>query len=108
MCYVDNVVDACIRSASSDVALGATCFNVACGERTTNNDILEYLKLKYPGSISHSAPPRIGDVKHTQACIEKISKTLGYSPLVMTWEGIDKTIEWIDTNWENICNIKNI
>jgi nucleoside-diphosphate-sugar epimerase len=106
MCYVDNVVDACIKSATRIDPLNAECYNVACGERTTNNDILAYLKKKYPDAVHHDAPWRPGDVMHTQADLVKIHSELGYVPLVKIWEGIDRTIEWIDFNWDSINKMR--
>ncbi len=106
MCYVDNVVDACVKSATRADPLNAECYNVACGERTTNKDILAYLKKKYPDAVHHDAPWRPGDVMHTQADLVKIHSDLGYVPLVKIWEGIDRTIEWIDSNWDSINKMR--
>lgn len=106
MCYVDNVVDACVRTAMYQPRLKSICLNVACGESVTNNQILDYLKSKYPDSISHTAPSRLGDVKHTLASIKYIETVLGYVPIVKTWEGIDKTINWINENWNDIKRMK--
>ena len=106
MCYVDNVVDACVKSATRADPLNAECYNVACGERTTNKDILAYLKKKYPDAVHHDAPWRPGDVMHTQADLVKIHSDLGYVPLIKIWEGIDRTIEWIDSNWDSINKMR--
>jgi UDP-glucose 4-epimerase len=104
LCYVDNVVDACYRAADSIEKTAASCFNVACGERTSNQEILEYLKKKYPNAKYHSAPWRAGDVMHTQADLNDIREKLGYVPVVKFWEGLDKTIEWYEKNWETVKN----
>ncbi len=106
MCYVDNVVDACVKSAIRADPLNAECYNVACGERTTNKDILSYLKKKYPDAVHHDAPWRPGDVMHTQADLMKIQIDLGYVPLIKIWEGIDRTIEWINSNWDSINKMR--
>lgn len=105
MCHVDNVVDACIRSALHAQPLQANVFNVACGSRTTNLEILEYLRNKYPDVAFHNAPWRVGDVMHTQASIAKINEVLGYIPVVEIWDGIDKTAAWYDANWEWIKDV---
>lgn len=105
LCYVDNVVDVCIRAATHPEPLKADVFNVACGDRTTNLEILQYLKKRYPESTSHDAPWRAGDVMHTQASIEKTKNVLGYKPLVDVWQGVDKTIEWYENNWNQIKNL---
>jgi UDP-glucose 4-epimerase len=102
MCYVDNVVDACIRGAEADGIIGAECLNVACGDRTTNKQILQYLLSKYPDAKYHDAPWRPGDVMHTLADISRTKEVLGYTPLVRFWDGLDRTIQWYEENWETI------
>jgi len=102
MCYVDNVVDVCIRGAEADGPLKAEPLNVACGDRTTNKEILEYLLSKYPDAKYHDAPWRPGDVMHTLADISRTTEVLGYTPLVRFWEGLDRTIKWYDENWDMI------
>jgi UDP-glucose 4-epimerase len=102
LCYVDNVVDVCIRAAESQQELKAVKLNVACGVRTTNKEILSYLLSKYPNAKYYDAPWRPGDVMHTLADISMTKEVLGYEPLVLPWEGIDKTIKWYDENWDMI------
>lgn len=102
MCYVDNVVDACIRAAECVGDLGAEVFNVACGTSTTNREILDRLKTKYPYSEHHDAPWRAGDVMHTLADLTKIEECLGYKPLVDFQEGLARTIQWYEENWSTI------
>jgi len=106
MCYVDNVVDACMRAATHSSPLSAQCFNVACGDSVSNNRILAYLSARYPNLQVQNAPARAGDVMHTRADISKIGQVLGYVPLVRFWEGLDRTIEWFETNWDTIMSLK--
>lgn len=105
MCYVDNVVDACLRAATSDKLIAAETLNVACGDRTTNKEILQYLLKKFPDSKYHDAPWRPGDVMHTQADVSRTQEVLGYVPLVRFWEGLEKTIQWYQDNWELILSL---
>lgn len=102
MCYVDNVVDACVRSALIDKDLKAEPLNVACGDRTTNSEILKYLLSKYPDANYYDAPWRPGDVMHTQADISRTTELIGYTPIVRFWEGLDRTIKWHNENWDMI------
>lgn len=102
MCYVDNVVDACIRSVRAEGPLNSAQVNVACGDRTTNLQVLQYLIEKFPNAKFHAAPWRQGDVMHTQADITLSTQLLGYQPLVRFWEGLDRTILWYQDNWELI------
>lgn len=106
MCYVDNVVDACFRAAKHEGPLYARCYNVACGERTTNNQILAELMKRYPNAKVVQAPERPGDVKHTQADIRRAKEELGYEPLVRFWEGLDRTIDWYEQNWGMISKMR--
>lgn len=100
LCHVDNVIDACIRAASHEGALNAAAFNVACGESTTNNQILMYLRTRHPKLVINDAPWRPGDVMHTLADISDTKNVLGYRPLVDVWDGIDEMAEWYEKNAE--------
>jgi len=93
MCYVDNVVSANILSANSDHDFMGRCYNVACGDRTTNKDILYFLSKGRDIKIRH-ADWRAGDVMHTQADISRAEEELDYKPLVRFWDGLDKTLKW--------------
>jgi nucleoside-diphosphate-sugar epimerase len=106
MCYVDNVVSACIKGATIDKELKADVVNVACGDRTTNKSILEYLMKKYPNAKYHDAPWRPGDVMHTQADVSKTNHLLGYTPLVYFWDGLERTAKWYEENWEMISKLR--
>ena len=37
--------------------------------------------------------PRLGDVKHTKANIDKI-KNIGFIPVCDVWDGLQKTLNW--------------
>lgn len=98
MCYVDNVTDACVKAALATwpYDMEPRRYNVACGDTVTNNQILEYLMKRYPEATKVNAPWRPGDVMHTQADISGAKERLGYVPLVRFWEGLERTIEWVE------------
>jgi nucleoside-diphosphate-sugar epimerase len=99
MCYVDNIVSANILAADAAGTFKGLEYNIACGDRTSNNQILEYLKEKFGEKVKvKHAPARPGDVKHTQADVSYATKDFGYKPLVRFWEGLDRTIEWWGLN----------
>lgn len=100
MCYVDNVTDACVKAAQAIDPLRARAYNVACGDRTTNNEVLAYLMKRYPGASRLDAPWRPGDVMHTQADVRRAKEELSYTPLVRFWEGLERTIEWHENHPE--------
>jgi UDP-glucose 4-epimerase len=47
MCYVDNIVSANILAADSPGFFAGLAYNIACGDRTSNNQILDYLRQKF-------------------------------------------------------------
>ena len=95
MTYIDNVVYANIRAANFFESLKGECFNIACGDRVSNNEILAWFKNRYGDKVKvRSAPERTGDVKHTLADISKANRILGYTVQVNFWKGLEKTIEW--------------
>jgi nucleoside-diphosphate-sugar epimerase len=95
MCYIDNVVHANISVANFFETIGGRCYNIACGDRVSNNEILAWLKNRYGKKVKiKNAPERPGDVKHTQADISKAKRQFGYDPLVRFWEGLEKTVKW--------------
>lgn len=104
LCYVDNVTDCCVRSVKYEGTLNAQPINVACGDRTTNDEIMQYLLDRFPDAKHHTAPWRPGDVMHTQADIGTARSVLGYEPLVRVWEGIDRTIGWYEANRNLVIN----
>lgn len=107
MCYVDNVVDACIKAAEVKKPLAGVALNVGCGESVSNASILSYLLKKFPDSKFHSAPWRAGDVKDTLADISMTRCMVGYEPSVSFWDGLDRTIQWYVENWNLISHISN-
>jgi nucleoside-diphosphate-sugar epimerase len=98
MCYVDNVTQACIKAALYSTPLYGEAFNVATGFSTTNNEILNILNDYYPGAKVKNAPWRAGDVYITKADISKAICILGYFPEVDVYEGIKRTIQWVENS----------
>jgi UDP-glucose 4-epimerase len=93
--YIANVVDANLRAAETIDGVGHV-INIANGQRTTLNELLEVVKKLV--DKSHVVPeykePRAGDVRHSLADITKARQMLGYEPRVGLEEGLRKTIDW--------------
>lgn len=94
MCFVDNVVSANILSATADKEFSGEAFNVCCGDRTENRQILMHLTGLFPNVEIVNAPWRAGDVMHTQGDWTAARDAFGYEPKVRFWEGLDKTLAW--------------
>jgi UDP-glucose 4-epimerase len=92
--YIDNVVQA-NRLALTTPGVGGEVFNVACNERHSLLDIVASLErlIGHRLTRQHVAPRR-GDVRHTQASIERIQRQLHFHPSVGFEEGMRRTWDW--------------
>lgn len=98
--YVDNAVQANVLAlfTESTDALNQV-YNVACGEQTSLNELVGYLKKISGKDIApNHGPARPGDVLHSKADINKITQLLGYTPTVYFKEGIEKIYRWYREN----------
>ena len=100
--HIDNVVSANILAleTKNPEAINQV-YNVACGENISLNELFSTLKnelVKYDSKIADiqviHGPERIGDVKHSLASIEKISKNLDYKVVKNFYQGIKETMEY--------------
>lgn len=94
--YVQNAVQANMLALFSDNSEALNqVYNVACGQRTTLNELWEYIcdASDYEKDPNHG-PNRKGDIPHSLANIEKIEKLLGYHVAVDVKEGIENTYRW--------------
>lgn len=93
--YIANVVDANIKAAQTTKGLGET-MNIANGDRITLNELLDVLR-KITNNTDVAAdyqPPRLGDVRDSQANNNRAVECLDYSEVVGLEEGLRRTIDW--------------
>ncbi|GHV32053.1 epimerase [Bacteroidia bacterium] len=100
--YIKNVVQMNLLALSTEnkEALN-TVYNTAYGERTTLNQLVNYLKKylsNYDPAIANveiiHGPHRIGDIPHSLASIEKAQKLLNYQPQYSMKQGLKEAVEW--------------
>ena len=92
--FVDNVVHAKILALEATRGYGEM-INAACGDRFTLNELFYKLRDIIGGQVEPTyEPARAGDVKHSQAAIEKARSLLGYEPQVTFEEGLRRTVTW--------------
>jgi nucleoside-diphosphate-sugar epimerase len=92
--YVANVVDGVLRACDSPGANGQI-INVATGGRVSLNVLFETMRRLLGVDVTPTyAPLRPGDVRDSQADIQKARALLGYEPIVSFEEGLHRTIEW--------------
>ncbi len=94
--YVKNVVQANIKALfTTNASATNEVLNIACGDRTTINELFEILK-----NISNSQlspiyhKERAGDIKHSHADISKAEKLLGYNPKYDVKKGLEQVFNW--------------
>jgi len=101
-CYVENAVQVNLLAAatSNPEAIGQV-YNVALNACTSLNQLFELLRERLLPSCPHLndcepvyADFRPGDVRHSQADIEKARRLLGYEPTHTFEQGLDEALEW--------------
>lgn len=105
--YIDNVVQMNLRAleTSNPDAINQV-YNTAFGERTTLNQLIEYLKeylSDFDKEIANieviHGPNRAGDIPHSLANVDKAKRLLGYDPKYSMRAGLKEAVKWY---WENL------
>lgn len=105
--YIDNVIQMNeLAMLTTNVKALNTVFNTAVGERTTLNDLVHLLKkhlsifdsLIGDIEIIHSVP-RLGDIPHSLASINKANDLLNYAPTHNLDRGLHEAVKWY---WNNL------
>ena len=100
--YIDNVIQANLLAATTEnpAALNEV-YNVAYGDRTTLNELANWLREElsaYDAAIAKveilHGPFRTGDIPHSLASIEKARKLLGYNPRFDLKAGLKEACHW--------------
>ncbi len=103
-CFVDNVVKANILAATAELPARNQVYNVAVGDRTTLNQLYEGVKqaLAAHGVFCEKTPVyrdfRLGDIRHSQASVEKAETLLGYTRRVRLADGLFEAMPWYIRN----------
>lgn len=94
--FVGNAVHANIQAlfTTNRPAINEV-YNIAFGERTTLNGLLEHIKGIAGSDLAPVyGPERAGDVKHSLADISKAKTLLGYNPAVSVRDGLKVAFDW--------------
>ena len=92
--YIENVVHANLLAMSAG-HLHGEMINIACGERTSLNQLVNALRKILGSKVSPVyEEPRKGDVRHSLADIRKGKEILNYEPKVGLELGLKKTVEF--------------
>ena len=99
-CFIENTVQANILAATAKEEAKNQVYNVAVGDRTTLNDLFNAIKTALnENGVTYDKEPvyrefRAGDVRHSQASVEKIKNLLGYESEFVISQGIAKAMPW--------------
>lgn len=97
--FIENAVQANIKALSHSSLSNHEVMNVACGDQVSLNELVQLLQFESDMEINANyAPERIGDVKHSKASINKITKKLNYYPGFKFKEGLAITYNWYKIN----------
>ena len=93
--FIENVVQANIKSLFFEGLNKHEVFNVACGDQITLNKMIDQLKiLSGKQLLVEYLPEREGDVRHSKASLNKINQILGYEPNYDFQKGIQIVYDW--------------
>ncbi len=102
--FVEDVVDLCLKAARARGAAGKM-YNGGAGQRYTLNYVWELLQqIEGIWIPPLYAPPRTGDVRHSQADISAARRDLGYAPRFTLEEGLGRTLEWYRGAHASACS----
>lgn len=99
--YIENVVEANLKACLAGHDAAGEAYNIAFGGREYLLEIYDYLvealDLKHAdgsGPQPHFGPDRAGDIKHSNADIQKARQLLHYKPEWSFERGIQEAVAW--------------
>ena len=95
--YVDNVVAANLLGAFGPAdKVNGWVANAGAGSRTSLNELIRLVEKVTGKPVTREyGAPRAGDVRDSQASLERAGTVLGYRPSVALEEGLRHTWSWI-------------
>jgi UDP-N-acetylglucosamine 4-epimerase len=105
--YIDNVIQMNLLAlTTNNLHAVNTIYNTAFGDRTTLNQLVNYLKeflSEFDPQIKDveilHGPKRVGDIPHSLASIGKARINLGYNPKYNLRDGLKEAVKWY---WDNL------
>ena len=97
--YIENVIEANLKACKAPKEAAGEAFNIAYGGREYLIDVYYSLCKALSKNIEPIfGPERKGDIRHSNADINKAKKLLGYNPMWSFEKGIEAAIEWYKEN----------
>lgn len=93
--YVGDVVRATRLAMEASGESAGRAYNIACGDRRSLLELAAALQAITGVSLAPvHEPARAGDVRHSQASIERARGELGFEPSVSFEDGLADTVAW--------------
>ncbi len=93
--YIDDVVAANLAAAEAPSEVSGNVYNIADGTSHSLLDLLEVLgKILDVRPEPSFAPPRVGDVRLSQADATAAARDLGFRCTIGLEDGLRRTVEW--------------
>jgi UDP-N-acetylglucosamine/UDP-N-acetyl-alpha-D-glucosaminouronate 4-epimerase len=90
--FVSDAVSANLLAATAPRTALGQAYNVACGQRTTVNELAHVIReVMGGGPEPRYEPARDGDIRHSAADLSRSRRELGYDPAVRLKEGLSKS-----------------
>ncbi|MDV2582162.1 SDR family oxidoreductase [Alkalibacillus haloalkaliphilus] len=98
--YIENVIEANLKACHAESSSAGQSYNIACGGRESLNKIFSILTclLGKKNITPNYGLIRQGDIRHSNANIEKASNVLNYAPEWNFEKGIERAIIWYKNN----------
>ena len=97
--YIENVIEANLKGMQAPREAAGEAFNIAYGGQVNLNELYQKLSELLGKKIEPVyGPERAGDIKHSNADIDKARKFLKYAPEYSFERGIELTIAWYESN----------
>ena len=101
-CFVGNAVQANLLAACAEEERALDqVFNIACGQRTTLNELFELIRTIVGKTYPHAREARPvyrafskGDIRHSLADVSKARELLGYDPRYQVGPGLEEAARW--------------
>lgn len=96
--YIDNIVHGNLLAASAPDVAGEV-MNLATGSSVTLLELMDKLNHVLGTAVQpHHDPPRIGDIMHSCADINKAKDLINFEPIIDFNTGLAKTVTWYKAN----------
>jgi len=102
--FVENAVQANIKAVFADKSrAGGHIFNIACGDKTSVNELFFLLKDSAKSSVMPEyLEERPGDIHDSLADITLAQKALDFNPEIKIKEGLEITFSWFKQNFDRL------